>query len=56
MDGTDEQHLTAPQLVDVDVQQLAGPALVVAAHRLARLEPGEPAEPDALEHGGDGRP
>jgi hypothetical protein len=31
---------------DVDVQQLAGPALLVAIGRLRWPEPGEPAEPD----------
>jgi hypothetical protein len=37
------------ELLDVDVQQLAGPALLVAIGRLRWPEPGEPAESDPRE-------
>src|SRR5688500_2008135 len=36
----------AAELLDVDVDQLAGPLALVSVGRLERLQPGEPAEPD----------
>src|ERR671929_200054 len=38
--------LDAPELLDVDVDQLAGMAALVAVGRLGRLEPRELAQPD----------
>jgi hypothetical protein len=39
----------APELFDVDVQQLAGVAALVAVGRLERIQPAQLAQPDALE-------
>ena len=45
----------SPKFLDVDVQELAGAAALVAVSGLRTLEPGEPAEPDPPQHRGDGR-
>jgi hypothetical protein len=43
------------ELLDVDVQQLAGVAALVAVGQLGRLEPAELAQPDAQQHRRDRR-
>ena len=47
--------LEAAELLDVDVDQLAGMLALVAAHRLGRLQGGEAVEAEALEDAADGR-
>src|SRR5207244_2411896 len=45
----------AAELLDIDVQQLAGTAALEAVGGLGRLEPGALAEPDPAQHRRDGR-
>src|SRR5271166_5832461 len=42
------------QLLDVDVDQLAGMGAFIAAHRLNRLQSAEPVEPPASQDAADG--
>ena len=46
--------LETAELLDVDVDQLARPLALVAAHRLGRLEVAEPVEAPALQDAADG--
>jgi hypothetical protein len=44
----------AAEPLDIDVDQLAGAALLIAADRLLGLQAGELAQPDPLQDRGDG--
>ena len=46
----------APEFLGVEVQELARPIALVADHRRLGFETAEPLEPEALQHGRDGRP
>jgi len=47
--------LDAAELLDVDVDQLAGTPTLIAVGRLGRLQPRELAQPDAQQHRRDRR-
>jgi hypothetical protein len=47
--------IDAPELLDVDVHELARTLTLIAIGGLKRLQPAALAEPDAQQHGRDGR-